>query len=257
MTPADRLALLKERAALLQQHLASKPKKQAPRAGAGRPPGGWSLRKKRADAAGLTAMGMLYRERRAAGKCPYCEGTMPCRPCRLVRNKAEAEKKGGGPLQKRTCSTCGELDHNRQTCPNPRDPVAHRVRPAPRPAPLGPVGEMPTPAQYETLLAICEITTKKGVPPSIRDLTAHHGLRGVCAVQDRLRYLAAKGLVTWDIWRARTLRPTEAGLALLLRAGQGDRQAAKEGSADTDGQCDVGVGLQAGDAGRGGEGASQ
>lgn len=66
----------------------------------------------------------------------------------------------------------------------------------------------PTALQAETLVWIREFIEREGMPPTIRELCAHFGVKSSNAMSDRLRAMRKKGLLRNTPKSARSWRPT-------------------------------------------------
>ena len=78
-----------------------------------------------------------------------------------------------------------------------REPIGAVGRASPRP---------PTARQQRVLDAIASLTLARGFPPTLRELTAHLGLRSTNGVSQHLAALRQRGLVTGSPRRSRTLQ---------------------------------------------------
>ncbi len=79
-------------------------------------------------------------------------------------------------------------------------------------------GLSPTPRQRDVLVAIDHHSRRAGYAPTITELMAALEVTSSNGVVEHLRALAAKGLVTWERRRARTLSLTKSGRAFLPAA---------------------------------------
>jgi repressor LexA len=69
----------------------------------------------------------------------------------------------------------------------------------------------PTPRQREVLVVIHRFQKATGYPITLREIGDRLGISSTNAVADHLRLLEAKGLVSREQYRARTLKLTTAG----------------------------------------------
>ena len=71
------------------------------------------------------------------------------------------------------------------------------------------------PAQLETLEYLEKREAAGEIPPSIRDIMRHFGLKSVASVQARIGALAVKGFITYQLGKSRTIRVVRPGTVLV------------------------------------------
>jgi repressor LexA len=74
---------------------------------------------------------------------------------------------------------------------------------------------VPTPRQRQVLAAVDALALERGYPPTLRELGAALGIRSLNGVNDHLRALERKGLLTRARMHSRTLVLTAAGRTAL------------------------------------------
>lgn len=75
-----------------------------------------------------------------------------------------------------------------------------------------------TDRQKLVLQFICESIDTRGYPPTLREIGMRMGIRSTNGVNDHLRALEKKGLLTREDMKSRTLRPTNRTLELFGRS---------------------------------------
>lgn len=64
----------------------------------------------------------------------------------------------------------------------------------------------PTPRQLQVLRTIESFAEERGMPPTLRELSEILHIKNLNGVQDHLRALSSKGLISWERGKGRTIR---------------------------------------------------